>query len=166
MNVLWPVETPALAEDAIPYVAAQWPSSDTVVRLLAVVQPIAPPAITLWYDGGGSLERVLELREEAARELVRELAGRLSAQGFAVEEVVRRGSPRRLVAREAREWPADLVVLTVPKRPGLARRVFGGPAMRLAHYGGCAVEIVRAKRTGDEPARSVPTSAVLRWWMH
>jgi len=119
MNVLLPVDASTSPEVAIETISAQWEAPGTVVRLLAVVEPIPPPPATLWYDGGGSLERVLELREEHAGERLRGIAECLSSRGFVVEPVVRRGRARRLVAREAREWPANVILLTVPERQGL-----------------------------------------------
>jgi nucleotide-binding universal stress UspA family protein len=160
MNVLWAVDASTPSAAAVPAVAAQWPPRDTVVRLLAVVEPVAPPAAALWYDAGGSLERVLELREEQAGDVIRSLAARLGACGFAVDEAVRRGSPRRVISSEARAWPADLVVLTVSKRSGLARWAVGGTALWLARRASCAVEILEVESSGDAAADSAHRRAV------
>jgi nucleotide-binding universal stress UspA family protein len=166
MNVLWPVDAARSSAAPIEAISAQCPPEGTVLRLLAVVEPIAPPVITLWHDGGGSLERVLELREEHARGALRDLAECLTARGFTVESVVRRGSARRHISREAREWPAALVLLTVPEREGFVRRLFGGTAMRLAHRAACAVEIVRVTAASGGPAAATPSGLPLRWWTH
>jgi nucleotide-binding universal stress UspA family protein len=166
MNVLWPVDAWISQESVIETISAQWQTPGTIVRLLAVVEPIPPPPETLWYDAGGNLERVLELREENASAMLQGIAESLSARGFAVESVVRRGRPRRLVALEAREWPADLVLLTVPERQGLVRRLFSGIAMRLADRAACAVEIVRVGATPESPPTATPSGAVVRWWAH
>jgi nucleotide-binding universal stress UspA family protein len=166
MNVLWPVDASVSPKAAIPAISAQLLSHGTLLRLLAVVEPIAPPAVTLWHDGGGSLERVLELREEQAGEALRELAATLAARGIVVESVVRRGSARRLIGLEAREWPADLVLLTVPEREGFVRRLFGGTAMRLARRAACAVEIIPVDVTAGRAASEAPSRAGVRWWTH
>ena len=87
-----------------------WPSG-MVVRLLSVVENIPPSAAELWFDAGGSFEAVMKARKENCEELVANMAGLLRAKGFTVEEAVRCGRRRKVIATEAKAWSAELVII-------------------------------------------------------
>lgn len=50
---------------------------NTIVRVLSVVEPITPSAAELWYDAGGSLERVQQEFNKRASELTTSIARKL-----------------------------------------------------------------------------------------
>jgi hypothetical protein len=84
--------------------------SDTVVRVLALVDNAPPSAAELWFDAGGSLEMVMQLRKERSGKLADEAGAVLRTKGLTVETSVRAGRVRRAIKEEAKQWPADLVI--------------------------------------------------------
>lgn len=55
---------------------------NTIVRVLSVVEPITPSAAELWYDAGGSLERVQQEFNKRASELTTSIARKLEDGGW------------------------------------------------------------------------------------
>ncbi len=110
MRILLVIDYSRRSERAVAEVAAHpWPSGN-VVRVLAVVDNAPPSAVELLYDAGGSLESVMQLREERCQQLADEAAAGLRAKGLTVEISVRAAPLRRAVREEAEQWSADLVI--------------------------------------------------------
>jgi len=110
MRILLAVDYSPDFERAIEEFAKQaWPLG-TIVRVLGVVENIPPSAAELWFDAAGSLEAVLQAREEQAQELVLKTAELLRQKGLTAETEVRRGRRRREIAKEAKIWAADLIL--------------------------------------------------------
>ncbi len=110
MRILLVANFSSDSDRAIAGLAEQAKPAGTLVRVLSVVERIPPSAAELWFDAGGSLQAVSAARMERAEELVLTAAAALRKSGLAVETAVRTGRRRRVVAREARSWLADLVV--------------------------------------------------------
>ena len=86
-----------------------WPA-DTIVRVLGIVEKIPPSAVELWHDAGGSLEAVWQARRECTEELVLKAAGVLGNMGLTTEISIRTGKRRKMIALEAKFWPADIMI--------------------------------------------------------
>ena len=110
MRILLAIDySPESARAVREFAGHPWPPG-TVVRVLAPVENAPPSAAELWFDAGGSLEVVMQVRKERAEALAVEAAELLRARGLVVETSVCAGSMRRAVKEEAKEWPADLVI--------------------------------------------------------
>jgi len=110
MRILLAIDYSRRSERAVAEVAAHpWPSG-TVVRVLAVVDNAPPSAAELLFDGGGSLETVMQLRKERCQKLADEAAAMLRVKGLSVETSLRTGRVRRATEDEAKQWPANLIV--------------------------------------------------------
>jgi hypothetical protein len=85
MNVILAIDDSEYSAEAVREVAARpWPS-DTLVRVLSVVEPITPPAAELWYDAGGSLDRVQQEMMKRATDLTAKAAEQLQGMEFNIE---------------------------------------------------------------------------------
>jgi Universal stress protein family len=110
MRIILVIDYSRRSERVVREVAERpWPFG-TVVRVLAVVDNAPPSAAELWFDAGGSLETVMQIRKERSEKLADEAAAVLRAKGLTVETSVRAGRVRRGIKEEAKQWPADLVI--------------------------------------------------------
>jgi nucleotide-binding universal stress UspA family protein len=110
MRIILAVDYSSDSERALRELAARpWPPG-TIIRVLSVVENIPPSAAELWFDGGGSLHAVIQVRKERSEELVGKVAGLLRAKGLTAETAVREGKPRKVIADEAKSWSADLII--------------------------------------------------------
>ncbi len=110
MRIILVIDYSRRSERVVREVAERsWPSG-TVIRVLAVVDNAPPSAAELWFDAGGSLETVMQIRKERSEKLADEAAAVLRAKGLTVETSVRAGRVRRAIKDEAKQWAADLVI--------------------------------------------------------
>ena len=146
MNVILAIDDSEYSAEAVREVAARpWPS-DTLVRVLSVVEPITPPAAELWYDAGGSLDRVQQEMMKRATDLTAKAAEQLQGKDFNIETAVRNGDPRSVIVDEAEDWPADLIVLGSHGYTGVKRLLLGSVALSVVSHAPCSVEVVRRKQ--------------------
>jgi len=145
MKILLAVDSSEYSVEAVSEVATRpWPAN-TVVRVLSVVEPITPPAVELWYDAGGSLERVKQDLKKRAEELTLTAVEKLQGKGLTIETAVRNGDPRAMILDEAENWAADLIVLGSHGYTGIKRMLLGSVALSVVSQAPCSVEVVRKK---------------------
>jgi len=125
MKLLLAIDNSDYSAAAVREVAMRpWPPN-TMVRVLSVVEPVTPPAAELWYDAGGSLERVQQEMTKRATQLTTSTAETLRQKGLTVDSAVRDGDARSVIVDEARNWPADLIVLGSHGYTGIKRLLLG-----------------------------------------
>ena len=145
MRILLAVDHSEYSAEAIEEVAIRpWPPN-TIVRVVSVVEPLTPPASELWYDAGGSLERVHQDLNKRVNELAMSVAGKLEGKGLIVETSIRQGDPRSEIVDEARDWSADLIILGSHGYTGIKRFLLGSVALSVVSHAPCSVEVVRRK---------------------
>ena len=145
MKILLAVDDSPYSSEAVGAVATRpWPP-ETTVRVLSVVENVAPPAAELWYGAGGDLERVQRELINRAERLTARVAESLGASGLKAEPVTREGDPRSVIVDEAKEWSADLIVLGSHGYAGFKRLLLGSVAQSVASHAPRPVEIVRRK---------------------
>jgi nucleotide-binding universal stress UspA family protein len=150
MNILLAVDDSQYSADAVEAVAARpWPPN-TIVRVLSAVQVPFTPGAEVSY--AGNLGQVLKEMTKYAEELTARVADSLRTKGLTAEPVVREGDPRSLIVDEAKQWPADLIILGSHGRSGLKRWLLGSVSQSVASYAPCSVEVVR-KKSVDEIER-------------
>ncbi len=146
MKLLLAIDSSEYSVEATAEIAKRpWPA-DTVVRVLSVVEPVTPPAAELWYDAGGSLERVQQQMKERAEDLTASASKQLQGKGLEVETAVRDGDPRSVIVDEAKTWSSDLIVLGSHGYTGIQRLVLGSVASYVVSHAPCSVEVVRRKK--------------------
>jgi nucleotide-binding universal stress UspA family protein len=145
MKIILAIDNSDYSAEAIREVATRtWPTN-TVVRVLSVVESVTPPAAELWYDAGGSLERVQQEMTKRLTELTTNAALKLEGKGLTVETKVREGDPRSEIVDEAGDWSADLIVMGSHGYTGIKRLLLGSVALSVVSHAPCSVEVVRRK---------------------
>jgi nucleotide-binding universal stress UspA family protein len=146
MNLILAIDNSEYSAEAVREVAERpWPAN-TMVRVLSVVEPMVPPAAELWYDAGGNLDRVQQEMKKRAADLTEKAAEQLQGKGFNIENAVRDGDPRSVIVDEAKDWPADLIVLGSHGYTGIKRLLLGSVALFVVSHAPCSVEVVRRKQ--------------------
>ncbi len=140
MKILMGIDDSKSSGDVLRAVVTQFRTDHTEVRVLHVLQPIAPapPQMAAGYAPE------LEDQKEQARELVERIANELRSAGFKVETAIEVGDIRERVIDFAAEWRADLIVVGSHGQRGIQRFLLGSVAEFVARHAKCSVEIVRA----------------------
>jgi nucleotide-binding universal stress UspA family protein len=157
MNLLIAIDDSADSEACLREVVTRpWPD-DTQVHVLSVtnVLPAAPlPGAGLppVVSGGElvSADATVDVATDLA-EAARRIAARgmelLQAHGLKARLRVRRGGAGSEIVAEAREWPADLVVVGTRGHGAIKRALLGSVADYVMHHAPCSVEVVRRRAT-------------------
>jgi nucleotide-binding universal stress UspA family protein len=147
MKLLLAIDNSEYSAAAVREVAMRpWPPN-TMVRVLSVVEPVTPPAAELWYDAGGSLERVQQEMTKRDTQLTTSTGETLKQKGLMVDSAVRDGDARSVIVDEARNWPADLIVLGSHGYTGIKRLLLGSVALSVVSHAPCSVEVVRQQQS-------------------
>ena len=108
MKILLAVDNSEYSAAATDAVATRpWPTQ-SIVRVISVVEQLPVPAAELWYDNLGSLDAAQREMRKNSMELTKRTAARLRGKGLKIESVVRDGHPRTAIVDEARKWRATL----------------------------------------------------------
>jgi nucleotide-binding universal stress UspA family protein len=142
MKVLVAIDDSKFSEAALKAVASQYRPTETQVRVVHVLQPIAvstPPQMSPDYTP--------ELRDQAkeADKLVQKAAQSLRTKGFQVDTEIDKGDIRERILDAAQNWHADLILLGSHGRGGLSRLLLGSVAESVARHAPCSVEVVRVQ---------------------
>ncbi len=139
MKILVGIDDSQFSEDVARAIVAQFRIENTEVRVLHVLQPIAPapPQMAPGYAPE------LEIQQKPARELVERIAKQLRTAGFKVNTAVEVGDIRETIIDSAAEWQADLVVVGSRGQGGIRRLLLGSVAEFVARHAKCSVELVR-----------------------
>jgi nucleotide-binding universal stress UspA family protein len=82
---------------------------------------------------------------EDARGVVDEARASLAPRGFGIETDVAIGNPKDEIARTAREWGAELVVLGARGLGGIKRFLLGSVSLAVARHVSCPVLVVKGR---------------------
>jgi len=139
MKILMGIDDSKFSGDVLRAIATQFRTENTEVRVLHVLEPIAPapPQMAAGYAPE------LEDQKKPARDLVERIANELRSAGFKVETAVEVGDIRETIIDSAAEWGADLIVVGSHGRSGIQRFLLGSVAEFVARHAKCSVEIVR-----------------------
>lgn len=131
-KILAPVDFSAPSKKALQYAVAA--ARDFGAELI-VMHAVAPyPVLPDVPAAAVQLTRILE---KEAREKVARLVDTIS--GVSCRGVVRLGSPARLIAAEAKECGADLIVISTHGRTGLPHLFLGSVAEHVVRLADCPV---------------------------
>jgi nucleotide-binding universal stress UspA family protein len=146
-RVVVPLDGSPLAEGILPFILEIAGPLDLEVRLVRVVQPLAPEVIE------GARHVVLEDVEgrlAEARSYLEPLAAALEAKGVRTEIAVRHGLPPREIVAAAHEMKADLIAMTTHGRSGLGRLLFGSVAEAVLRQADVPVFLMRLTEQASE----------------
>ena len=158
-----PTEAVALAE-AIP-----WPS-DSVLRVVSVIEPIMMPISGPW-DRGAALAPELDAAiTEYAHETMREVVERLAVSGRSVEGLVLRGRAASAIIDAARDLRADLVIVGSRGHGTIASLLLGSVSSEVVDHAPCPVLVARGTTLSrvvfatDESPSAQAAEAILAQW--
>ena len=148
MRVLLAVDHSPQSASAIMAVSHRGLPAGSIVRVLSVVENAGPPPVgELLAGAGGDLQEYQRQRVVAVETLTKEVAASLDANGLTVETAVREGAPADVIVEEAKQWPADLIVVGSHGHTGIKRLLLGSVAQSVVNHAPCSVEVVRDPRT-------------------
>jgi nucleotide-binding universal stress UspA family protein len=130
--------TPRCGEIVAELAARPWPA-DTFFLLLHVLDPFP----------FGRAPISLKRAKDGAENQLKEAGRRFCAGGWAMEEDVVLGRARKEIAKIARKWKADLVVVGSNESGAWTRLLLGSTARAVLRHAPCAVEIVRPGEDGE-----------------
>ena len=139
MKILIGIDDSKVSGNVLRAIVTQFRIEHTEVRVLHVLQPIAPapPQMAAAYAPE------LEDQKKPARALVERIAQELRSAGFKVDAAVEVGDIRERIIDSAAEWDADLIVIGSHGQRGIKRFLLGSVAEFVARHAKCSVEIVR-----------------------
>jgi len=139
MKILIGIDDSKVSGDVLRAIVTQFRTEHTEIRVLHVLQPVAPapPQMAPGYAPE------LEEQKKPARELVGRIAKELLSAGFKVDTAVEIGDIRERIIDSAAEWGADLIVVGSHGERGIRRFLLGSVAEFVARHAKCSVEIVR-----------------------
>jgi len=139
MKILMGIDDSKFSEDVLRAIVTQFRTENTEVRILHVLQPVAPapPQMAAGYAPE------LEEQKKSARELVEGMAAELRGLGFTATTSVEIGDTRERIIDTAADWQADLIMVGSHGRRGIPRFLLGSVAEFVARHARCSVEIVR-----------------------
>lgn len=157
------VEAAALTE-AIP-----WPS-DSVLRVVSVIEPILSPMSGPW-DRGSALSPELDAAITAsANDTLRQAVERLGLSGRSVDGTVLRGRAASAIIDEARDFRADLVILGSRGHGAIATLLLGSVSSEVVDHAPCPVLVARrgalsraVLATDDSPSAQEAEAILARW---
>ncbi|HEV2764886.1 MAG TPA: universal stress protein [Pyrinomonadaceae bacterium] len=124
----------------------RWPRG-TRARVLSVVEDETVPR-KVWREAGYSADAVRQEMRSRGEQISALTVEPLKRLGIEAEVSIMRGDPRWLIAREARKWPADLLLIRAHNRIDFRSWMLGSVARTVVREAPCSVEVVRA--AGDD----------------
>jgi universal stress protein A len=140
-RVLVPLDGAPLAEGVLPAASRIARALGLEIVLMRAVRDVAPRVI----DGTRNIviDNTAEQTREA-EEYLHGIAARLSAAGFRVQTLVRRGDAAVAIIEAGRECRADLIAMAARSRSSLGRLFHGSVADAVVHRAQVPVFVVRA----------------------
>ena len=139
MKILMGIDDSKFSGEVLKAIVTQFLTQNTEVRVLHVLQPIAPapPQMASGYAPE------LDDQKKPAHELVERIAAELRRAGFKADTAVEVGDIRETIIDSAADWGADLIVVGSHGQRGIERFLLGSVAEFVARHARCSVEIVR-----------------------
>lgn len=129
-----------------------WPG-ESEVRMLSVVElslTFLQSTLEAPYLNEGLVERQRAEAMKRAENAIRSAEEVLAPTGLKTSESISVlvGNPKQMILDEARQWPADLIVVGSHGRSGLDRFLLGSVSEAVATHAECSVEVVRSRIAG------------------
>ena len=139
-RALVPLDGSPTAEAIIPFILEIAGPLDMAVRLLRVVEPIAPMVVE------GASPVIVDdpvARERDAEEYLAPIAAELRGRGVDAAWEVGRGAAAAAILAAAKSSGADLVAMSTHGRSGLGRLLFGSVAEQVLRHADVPVFLMR-----------------------
>ena len=146
-KVLLSTDGSKLAEEAAQVAIDLATKCSAELRIVTVIEHppyYGTPEASALYDA--ELYRSLSAElEKLGRVALERLSERVHSAGLSVSTSLRRGAPAAEVVAEAKEWGADVIVVSTHGRSGLARLVLGSVANQIVNQACCPVLLYRVQ---------------------
>ena len=147
MKILVAVDGSSYSDAALDEVAQRpWPKPSEILVVTAYEFPISatPEVWALPPDYYEQLERAVRehadsIIDTAVAKLKKAVPAEVNVKGKAIP-----GSPKRVIADEAAEWKADLIVVGSHGYPAWERLLLGSVSQAVVSHAKCSVEVVRS----------------------
>ena len=140
MKILIGIDHSASSEDVLRAMVTQFRTDNAEVRVLHVLQPIAPPPPQMAAGYAPELEE----QKKPAASWSSESRSSCGVQDSKWTPPSRSVNIRESIIDSAAEWHADLIVVGSHGQRGIQRFLLGSVAEFVARHAKCSVEIVRA----------------------
>jgi nucleotide-binding universal stress UspA family protein len=113
---------------------------------LSVLHAYQNPAVVLPMSGyvGPTGDVLASMRDQLAKELD-SFADSARNRGLVVRTVVIEGAPYACIVDHAKDWDADLIVMSTHGRTGLSHLLTGSVTERVVRLAPCSVLVTRAR---------------------
>ena len=146
-----------------------WPS-DSVLRVVSVIEPILSPMSGPW-DRGSVLSPELDAAITAsANETLREVVERLASSARSVDGNVLRGRAASAIIDDARDFHADVVIVGSRGHGAIATLLLGSVSSEVVDHAPCPVLVARGRSlsravfaTDDSPSAEAAEAILARW---
>ena len=137
-QILLPVDLadPNLAKPALETAVMLTKASGGIIRLINVL-PVTPPMLMEYVPADFD-----EQQRRSAEDALSIIAGEIALAAGSVTSVVRQGGIYQEVLEEAKEFKADLIVMS-SHRVGVRTYFLGSVAGHVVRYADCSVMVVR-----------------------
>jgi nucleotide-binding universal stress UspA family protein len=140
VKILLAIDGSRYSADAIDVVAMRpWPRG-TTVRVLYVAE------LDVLVTSPGREAGIVKtggIPTNGAEELVNLVTNSLRTKGLSVASLVLNGDPREAIVNEAKNWAADLIVVSAYGHSGIRSWRLGQVAESVVQHAPCSVEVVR-----------------------
>jgi len=143
-KILVPLDGSDLAECVLPHVGSitRGCGVESVV-FMRVLDPYVPSG-TLAYIGESQRQKIEVANENAAREYLDVVVGRVDLRGVEIQKQIITGRAAESIADYATENGVDLIIIATHGRSGVSRWVWGSVADRVLRSASVPVLMVRA----------------------
>ena len=148
-RILVPVDGSATGAQALVHALNIARDTGGCVRLVHAVDPVA---FVTGFEAGGQM---YALARQAGEDVLKDAEEVAKAAGVPAETHLADQPGERLgetIAREARQWRADLIVVGTHGRRGVGRVFLGSGAEQVIRQAPVPVLVIRAAESGDDAA--------------
>ncbi len=119
-----------------------WPS-ESLIRVVTVIEPILMAMSGPWERGAGYTPELDAMITDSANDMMRKAVDRLKSSGRSVDGQVLRGRAASAIADDARDFHADLIIVGSRGHGAIASLLLGSVSGEVVDHAPCPVLVAR-----------------------